>query len=341
MVERGSPSRSQVLYWGVLLGGMVGAAELLERVGFPAPHMILAIVVGATLAFTGRLPRPLPRGVSVGTQAMLGVLMGSYLELSLLRSLGLDLLPMLAITAATLLVGVLVAMVFARLARGEPRRVVFGRHLRVALIAVAAPALAVLLEDDDRVLSATEAVPPHWALVGRGDQLAGLSVAIVLCLIGIRCGRALRLPSPALVGPMLVSASLTALGLSHGYAPAHLLKGVLFVLIGFEVGTRFTRSVVLEMARVIPGSTAAIIALSAAVAALAFGLALLVDQRLPDLYLATSPGGIDTALATAEGLRATMPPLASVQSLRLVLMVLAVPVLQCMLVAIPAKSMPE
>ncbi|NQE90229.1 AbrB family transcriptional regulator [Nocardia terpenica] len=78
----------------------------------------------------------------------------------------------------------------------------------------------------------------------------------------------------------------------------------------------------------------------AAVAALAFGLALLVDQRLPDLYLTTSPGGINTAFSTTEGLRATMPLLARVQSLRLVLMILAVPVLQCM-IAIPAKSVPE
>ncbi|MBF6060415.1 hypothetical protein IU500_06430 [Nocardia terpenica] len=38
----------------------------------------------------------------------------------------------------------------------------------------------------------------------------------------------------------------------------------------------------------------------AAVAALAFGLALLVDQRLPDLHLATFPGGINTAFSTTE-----------------------------------------
>ena len=44
--------------------------------------MILAMAVGAGLALAGKLPAALPQEVSIGTQAMLGVLMGSYLEQS-------------------------------------------------------------------------------------------------------------------------------------------------------------------------------------------------------------------------------------------------------------------
>ncbi|MFI9503323.1 AbrB family transcriptional regulator [Nocardia sp. NPDC052566] len=341
------------------LAGVVVAAELLDRTRFPAPHMILAIVVGAVLALTARPPAPLPRTVSIGAQALLGVLMGSYLELSLLSSIGLAMMPVLVITAATLLVSVLVAIVFARFAAVElstatlgllaggsaavvacadeldadPRRVAFMQYLRVAFVALSAPALAALLDSDDRLAAGAAAQAgaitnpdlPQWMIVGRGDQVAGLSIAIVLCLIGIRLGRYLRLPSPMLIGPMLATAALTAIGISHGYAPTNLLKALLFAVIGFEIGTRFTRQVVTEMAKMIPGLTAAIFALCAVVAGLAFGLAACTDLELLDLYLATTPGGINAILATAEGMDANMPLITSVQSIRLLLMVLTLP----------------
>ncbi|MBF6327038.1 AbrB family transcriptional regulator [Nocardia transvalensis] len=350
----------QVIGWVLLLGAVLALAEVLDRVRFPAPQMILAIVVGAGLALTGRLPAPLPRQVSVGVQAMLGVLMGSYLEVSLLGSIGLALLPVLAITAATLVVSVLVALVFARctkvalptatlglLAGGsaavvscaddmdaDPRQVAFMQYLRVMLVAVSAPAVAALLDGGshtEKVATVASKVTddslPHWMLVGRGDQIAGLCTAIVLCLIGIRLGRLLRIPSPTLIGPMLLTAVLTALGLSHGYAPTNLFKELLFVMIGFDVGTRFTRAVVAEMARMIPGMTIAIGALSVAVAALAYLLSLFVDLELSDLYLATTPGGINAVLAAAEGMGANMPLITSVQSVRLLFMVAMLPVM--------------
>ncbi|MFI6868478.1 AbrB family transcriptional regulator [Nocardia sp. NPDC050406] len=368
-------NRWQVVSWVALLMAVLGVAECLERTRFPAPQMILAIAVGAGLALAGRLPAPLPREVSLGVQAMLGVLMGSYLEVSLLSSIGWQLLPVLAVTVATVLVSIGIAMVFARVAKVElptatlgllaggsaavvavaddldadPRRVAFMQYLRVAMVALTAPALAVLLDDGDRTDYGTATLGgavtnpdlPHWMIVGRGDQVAGLSIAIVLCLLGMRAGRWLRLPSPALIGPMVLTALLTAFGVSHGYAPTNLFKELLFVLIGFEVGTRFTRAVVVEMARMIPGMTAAIVALSAVVAALACGLAYLVDLELSDLYLATTPGGINAVLATAEGMDANMPLITSVQSARLLLMVLLLPLIMRAIRPIRGAARPE
>ncbi|KZM75314.1 AbrB family transcriptional regulator [Nocardia terpenica] len=355
----------QAIGWVALLGAVLVVAEMLDRVRFPAPQMILAIVVGGGLAVAGRLPAPLPREVSIGVQALLGVLMGSYLEVSLLSSIGLALLPVLAITVATLVVSVLVSMVFARackvtlptatlglLAGGsaavvscademdaDVRQVAFMQYLRVMLVAVSAPAIGALLDNGGHVarVAATTAHQvtdpdlPHWMVVGRGDQVAGVCTAIVLSLIGIRLGRSLRIPSPALIGPMLLTAAVTALGISHGYAPTNLFKELLFVLIGFDVGTRFTRAVVLEMARMIPGMTVAIVGLSAVVAALAYLLSLFVPLELSDLYLATTPGGINAVIAAAEGMNANMPLITSVQSVRLLFMVAMLPLMMRLL----------
>ncbi|WP_051179386.1 AbrB family transcriptional regulator [Nocardia concava] len=351
----------QLVAWVALSAAVLLGAAVLDRIGFPAPQMILAIVVGAGLALAGRLPAPLPREVNLGVQGMLGVLMGSYLQVSLLTSIGWSLLPVLAVTAATVVVSVGIAMVFARATKVElptatlgmlaggaaavvaaadeldadPRRVAFMQYLRVALVAVSAPAVAALLDKEEGIAygpatlggSVTDPSLPYWMIVGRGDQLAGLSIAIVLCLIGIRVGRWLRLPNAALLGPMLLAAVVTALGVSHGYAPTHLFKDLLFVLIGFEVGTRFTREVVKEMARMIPAMTAAMLGLSAIVAALAFGLAYLVDLELSDLYLATTPGGINAVLATADKMNANLPLITSVQTIRLLVMMALLPLL--------------
>ncbi|PXX68701.1 hypothetical protein DFR70_102386 [Nocardia tenerifensis] len=355
-------TRRQVIEWMALLASVLAGAALLDQVSFPAPQMILAIVVGGALALAGKLPAPLPRQVSCGVQSMLGVLMGSYLEVSLLSGIGLALVPVLAITVATLLVSLLVAVVFARLAGVElptatlgllaggsaavvavademdadPRRVAFMQYLRVGLIAVSAPALGALLSDGGDALGAERAVLgasvtnpdlPFWMIVGRGDQVAGLSIAVMLCVLGTKAGSRLGLPSPALIGPMLMTALLTAVGVSHGYAPTNLFKDLLFVLIGFEVGTRFTKTVVREMARMIPGMTVTIVVLSAIVAGLAFAVAAFVDLELSDIYLATTPGGINAVLATAESMDANLPLITCVQSVRLLLMVVMLPVL--------------
>ncbi|WP_405160926.1 AbrB family transcriptional regulator [Nocardia sp. NBC_01499] len=355
-------TRRQVIGWVALLASVLAGAEFLDRVHFPAPQMILAILVGGALALAGKLPAPMPRQLSCGVQSMLGVLMGSYLEVSLLSSIGLALIPVLAVTVATLLISLLVAVVFARFAHVElptatlgllaggsaavvavaddmdadPRQVAFMQYLRVALVAVSAPALGALLNNSGDSLSTQHATLggavtnpdlPFWMIVGRGDQVAGLSIAVMLCVVGTKLGKRLSLPSPALIGPMLASAVLTALGVSHGYAPTNLFKDLLFVLIGFEVGTRFTRNVVREMARMIPGMTVTIVALSAIVAGLAFAVATFVDLELSDIYLATTPGGINAVLATAESMDANLPLITCVQSMRLLLMVLMLPLL--------------
>jgi membrane AbrB-like protein len=215
------------------------------------------------------------------------------------------------------------------------------QYLRVAVVAVTAPGVAMMLDRGGAPPgSGGAAAPgatlpgatvPYWALVSCPDQVAGLSIAIVLCLAGIRLGRRLRVPNAALLGPMLVSMALTLSGITEGFAPTNMLKDLLYVLIGFEVGTRFTRRVVVEMARLIPAMTAAVVALSLVVAALALSLGWFVDLELSDLYLATTPGGINAVLATAERRSANMPLIASVQSLRLLLTVLLLPVVMRML----------
>ncbi|MFG1793069.1 AbrB family transcriptional regulator [Nocardia sp. NPDC049149] len=365
-------TRWRAVVWVPLLAAVVVAAELLERVHVPAPQMVLAIVVGALLAMTGRLPAPLPERVSTATHAMMGVLMGSYLQLSLLTSLGGALLPVLAITLMTPVIGVLVSIGYARVAKvglptsflgllaggsaavivvadevdADARQVAFMQYLRVALVAISAPVVVALLGGEKPVDTGsaelfgigTDQGLPWWTIVAREDQAAGLSIAVVLGFVGLAVGRKLRLPSPDLIGPMLAAAVFTAVGFTRDYAPTNLFQELLFVLIGFEVGTRFTRPVVAAMARMIPAMIAAIATLSAAVGALAVGVAALVGLEPSDVYLATTPGGINAVLAVAGDMNADMALITTVQSVRLILVMLSLPLLLRLLRRLSARE---
>lgn len=353
-------SRRQWCTWLALTAVTVGAAWFLDKVGFPAPQMILAMLVGAVLALVGRLPAPLPADVSLGTQAMLGVLMGSYLQVKLLTRIGWAIVPVTAVAAGSLIASCAAAYVFSRVTKidlatstlgmiaggsaavvaaadeagADARIVAFMQYLRVGIVVLTAPLVATLIRDGDRAAdgplldahAAADAALPGWVAVGRGDQVAGLSIAIVLAIAGIWLGRRLRLPNAPLIGPMLITAVLTTTGLTHGFAPTNLFRDVLFVLIGFEVGARFTKPVVRQMFRLIPAMVAAIVALCASVGGVAAAVAVLAGLEYSDVYLATTPGGINAVLGIAESLNGNLTLVAGAQSLRLFVMVLALPV---------------
>lgn len=368
-------SRRQACTWLFLTAVTVGAAWLLGKVGFPAPQMILALLAGAVLALIGRLPAPLPANVSLGTQAMLGVLMGSYLQVKLLARIGWAIVPVTAVAAGSLVASCAAAYVFARVTKvdlatstlgmiaggsaavvaaadeagADSRIVAFMQYLRVGIVVLTAPLVATLIRDGDLTAdgphldghAAVDAALPGWVMVGRGDQVAGLSIAIVLAIAGIWLGRRLRLPNAPLIGPMLITAVLTTTGVTHGFAPTNLFRDVLFVLIGFEVGARFTKPVVRQMFRLIPAMVAAIVALCAIVGGVAAVVSVLAGLEYSDVYLATTPGGINAVLGIAESLNGDLTLIAGAQSLRLFAMVLALPLVLRLLRDREPRAEPE
>jgi membrane AbrB-like protein len=338
--------------WTVLITAIVGTATWLDRLRVPAPQLVVAMAVGAALALSGWLPAPLPEQVVTGTHAMLGVLMGSYLQVELLTQVGVALLPVIGVTVLTVPISMATAVLFARrtgadlptatlglVAGGsaavvacaddveaDARTVAFMQYLRVAFVTATAPLVAATLRG--RALAAPpHPNGPHWMLVGRGDQAAGLSIAVVLGAAGVRLGRRVGLPNAALVGPMLLSAAVTATGVTHGFAPTNLFKDVLLVVLGFEVGTRFTRAIVVDMMRLAPAATMAIVSLCLLVGLVGLVLALATGLPAGDVYLATTPGGINAVLGIAESASGNAALVTAVQTVRLLLMVLALPLL--------------
>ena len=94
---------------------------------------------------------------------------------------------------------------------------------------------------------------------------------------------------------------------------------------GLQVGLRFTPATLRTARALLPGVLACIAGLIVACAGLAWLLREMTGVSMLDAYLATTPGGLYAVLATAFGSGANTTFVLAVQALRLLVMVLAAP----------------
>lgn len=325
-----------------LLGA--GAAVM----GLPAPFLLAALMVGMALALSLRDPIKMPGSVHRIAQAMVGVIMGSYLAPGALQSVASSVLPLVSVTVATVVLSMLAAYALkltglislpsaalgmapggsaavvaaADEMQADARTVAFAQYLRVALVALSAPLVVYSVHPS----SSSHVVVRSAIDLSVGPTSLGGTVGLAgIVIAGMWAGPRLRLPAPALIGPMLLAGLATATGLVHGFEPSGLLRDVVFTLVGLEVGLRFTRQSLVHVRRLLVPVLAATLAVSVGCAALAWWLAQLVHIPVMDAYLATTPGGINAVLAVAAATHANLPLISSVQGLRLFGVVLATP----------------
>ncbi|MGA6158817.1 AbrB family transcriptional regulator [Stenotrophomonas sp. NPDC087984] len=344
--------------WALIIAGGYAAGLAADALGVPAPYLLSALLVGAVLALCGRVRDRLPAPANRASQALVGALMGSYLSPSALVSAAPVALPLTVVTAATIALSVAVARFLARGGRiGRPsavlgmvpggsaaivtcadelnadvRLVAFTQYLRVGLVATTAPLAA------HWMTSAASAAGGHPAagggagsgllhIVAGSDQLTGLLTLAAIAVVGSWAGRRLRVPTPLLIGPMLVALVATLSGAVPGFAPVGVLQNIVFVLVGLDVGVRFTRRTLLSVRRLLPPILVCMTVLCLGCAGLVWVFARVTSTPFTDAYLATTPGGINAVLATAVSSHANVALVSTVQSLRLLVVVLVTPLI--------------
>jgi membrane AbrB-like protein len=180
---------------------------------------------------------------------------------------------------------------------GRVDLVAAGHSLRVMLVVVTIP-------------FAMKAVGVHGAdpsMPGVFEVRAGGLVALVaITLVGVALMRRLGLPNPWVLGALLTTIALTALGLQLSALPKVATNfGQLFI--GMALGSRFTpafaRSAPRWMSTVAVGTVGMIVASGL----FAWLLAGLVGQHPATMVLATSPGGIAEMSITAKVLQLGVP----------------------------------
>ena len=103
------------------------------------------------------------------------------------------------------------------------------------------------------------------------------------------------------------------------------LLAVGYALIGWSIGLRFTRPILMHAARLLPRILGAIIVLIAVCGVLALALSAIADVDLLTAYLATSPGGLDTVAIIAVSTNIDLPFVMAMQTSRFLCVLLLGP----------------
>lgn len=344
---RPSPStRTRAALWAGAALATLAAGWGAGRAGLPGGYLFAAILVGLAiaLALPGRLALP-PLGFR-GAQAVTGVVIGTYLEASTLAELGPRWVAVALVTAGTLVVTLAAGLLLARIAPvdrataslglvaggasgivamsddlgADDRLVAFMQYLRVLIVVLLTPLLVSLaFSGSDAGQGGGAAAGPLLGSASGWAMTAGIGV------VGALGAPFLRLPSPAIMGPLLLATVLTLLGLTGGEEVPALLREVAFALIGLHIGLGFDRAVLRSIARLVMPVLLVIAALVLACFGLAVLLSLSAEVSLLNAYLATTPGGLFAVLPLAFGAGADTTFVLVVQGLRVLVMVLVAP----------------
>lgn len=192
--------------------------------------------------------------------------------------------------------GLATAMVLMAKDSGEDfRMVAFMTYVRVVMVALGASALAMVLGDDGTVaphLARTQ--PWFWPV----DPIA-LAKTLGVAAAGLLIGRAIRLPAPNVLGPLILGTTLHASGVIESFAVPRALLALAYMVVGWGIGSRFTLETIQRARSVFPAVLIAILAMMAACFGFGLILSRIAGVSIATAYLATSPGGMDSIAIVA------------------------------------------
>jgi membrane AbrB-like protein len=331
----------------VLACWVLGAAASLLAV--PSPYLVTAAVVGITCAVSGRVCKQFPGRVNVAAQAVIGIFLGSYVDLEAVNASTASLVTIFSAIIGTVVVCLLAGWLLPRLipidildgvlgmapgnsaalvgiaeeVRANAGVVAFVQYLRVAMVAASLPFIiafgsrstpgTVGLDD-----SPFQGVVDDLKLVESDSQSLGVAGVVVLCVAGYLVGRLVRLPAPAITGTLLLSAAIPQV-INESCSPSELVRQLMFVVMGLEIGLRFQRATLQKVWRLLPKVALMVVIVGALSGLISVLFALALRVPFVDAYLAIAPGGLNPLLASAVSADADILLVASVQILRLLL----------------------
>src|SRR3954451_10337471 len=104
----------RVLSWAAIAVAIVGGGVALDAVGLPSSYLFAALLVGLAVALARPDRFALPPASFRASQAIAGVSLGAYVQSDALRAVGSSVLPVLLVSAGTLLFSLGAGAVLAR-----------------------------------------------------------------------------------------------------------------------------------------------------------------------------------------------------------------------------------
>ncbi len=334
--------RSSLVQWCVLLLLTAILAPVLQAARLPAAFMLgplAAAIIVAALDGSVHIPSP----PFVIAEAIIGCVIGRALQLPMLREILRDWPLFLAAVTAVLIAssclswllmrwrvlpgttaiwgsfpGAAMVMILMSEAFGEDVRLVaFMQYLRMVCVALAATIVARLALGPVQQAALNLFPPVAWN---------SLLETIAVAALGAWLGPKLRLPAGALLLPMALAAVLQDGGWLHIELPPWALAAS-YAVIGWSIGGRFTRSILIHAARALPQVLLSVVALIFICGGIGYALMKFSGVDPLTAFLATSPGGLDSVIIIAANSNVNLPFVAAMQTARFILILLAGPAL--------------
>ncbi|KQZ14357.1 ammonia monooxygenase [Mesorhizobium sp. Root554] len=215
--------------------------------------------------------------------------------------------------------GAATAMVLMAGAFGADQRLVaFMQYLRVIFVSMAAALIARMWVDT------TGLEPPAIVWFPPLDLPVFAGTLAIIAGGGV-AGHLLRLPSPYLLGTMILGTALH-LGAGVPFQLPQWLLALSYALVGWSIGLNFTRAILLHAARALPQVVGSILALIAFCGGMAWLISHLLGIDPLTAYLATSPGGMDSiAIIAAASQNVDISFIMALQTVRFMIVLLLGP----------------
>ncbi len=327
---------SVLVQWAVLVAGSALLLVALRLLGLPGSWMLGPMIAGVVVGVKGGTIR-VPSVVYLVAQSLIGCMVAGQITRPVVRSFARDWPVFLAAVLATLLASSALGwllnrrrllpgttaiwglspgaastmMLMSEDHGGDPRLVAFMQYFRVLCVASLASVVARLAVGAP---GAARPEPPLFSAIEPAPFVATLAVAAA----GIMLSRRFRIPSGTLMVPIVLGSTLQLADVIRIELPRWLLL-LLFTVLGWGVGLRFTRAGLDHVARSFPWILASIVILIAFCVVVAWTLHMLLGTDLLTAYLATSPGGLDAAAAIAAAAAVDLPFVMGLQTMRLIL----------------------
>lgn len=330
-----------MLWWPVLAVISATLSGVLITLHIPAGLLLGCMVAGVVLA-SREVDLSVPQPLFTLAQGVIGCLMAKNLLLSTLLRVAHD-WPIFLVATVSLVVasaglgwilmrrqvmpgstavwglapGGASAMVLMSEAYGaDVRLVAFMQYSRVLLVTVVASLVAWWWGSSNGSATAL-----NWLAV---PNLSDLGWTLLLGVAGPVLARWLAIPAGPMLLPMLLGAALQAMGWLVIELPQPLLAAS-YAVIGWSIGLRFTRPVLMHAWRAMPQVFGAISIL------MGFGLVMAVVLTMWSgfdpftAYLATSPGGADSVAIIAATAAVDAGFVMAMQMVRLLMVIVTGP----------------
>jgi membrane AbrB-like protein len=290
-------------------------------------HVPLAWMIGAmvaTAALAWHRPTEAPPALRTAALLVLGLGFGQGFTAPVLGAVIGAAPAILVAGLASILGGLLVARLFLRLARSDPRTAFFasvpGGIIVMAILAEKArvPVAPVTMAQTVRMVTVVLLFPPAISLVAAHAADAAFSaprlpfdpLGLALLAAGgvlvALAGERLRIANPWMLGPCLLAILLSALAALPSGVPMPLVD-LAQVGMGAALGTRLTRQFLLGSRRLAVAAALSTLALALLLAAAGVAIGLVAGLPPAAVALGMAPGGMPEMTVTAKALDLAVP----------------------------------